>query len=232
MLSQVNTPAGFTDRKWASLAGRLRQKIPEISREPDPAKAIALFEQVNGEYLQEIIWCLEMLAQELAPKVDSNEKNALQTMLGEAVAGLKGARTSLESGDGNTAMASYNAASGKIKNVKNKLAGTGGSQLGALRATPFPAAIVGFFAPMSRPLVINEAHAVADRETRQPSPGEKLTETIRRYDLLLNVGLLNIATVLALKLLWADNPTWGGAGDFAVAFLWGLGLQQVGGSRL
>jgi len=233
VLSQASPPAGFTPQAWADLATRLRAKIPDVSREPDPAKAIALFDDVNGEFLREIISHLEELAQELAPKVDSNPhlapeaKKELQTTLGEAVAGLKGARTSLDSGDGNAAMASYNSAAGKIKGVIDKLAATGVSPLGPGRQ--IGSFIADFFAP-PQPLVLHEARAVSDRVERKVSTGEKLTEKIRQYDLLLNLGLLIIATVLGLKLLWADSATWGGAGDYAVAFLWGLGLQQVGGA--
>jgi hypothetical protein len=234
VLSQANAPAGFTTQTWADLTTRLRAKIPDISREPDSKKAIELFEKVNGEYLREIISRLEALAQELGPKVDSNPqlaphtKKELQTKLGEAVAGLKGARTSLDSGDGNAATASYNTAAGKIKDVKDKLAASGVAQLGPGR--DIGAAILDFFGPMPRSLAIDKAHAVANRVERKTSFGEQLTEKIRRYDLFLNIGLLIIATVLGLKLLWADNATWGGVGDCAVAFLWGLGLQQVAGA--
>jgi len=234
VLSQTNAAAGFTAQSWADLATRLRAKIPEVSTEPDPAEAIARFNKINNEYLQEIISALEMLAQELASKIDSNAqlapdaKTRLQTTLGEAVAALKGARGSLGSGDGNAAMESYSTASSKIKEVKDALAQTGVKQLGAGR--DIASAIVEFFAPMPQPLVINETHAVTDREVRRTSLSEKLSDRIQRYDLLLNVGLLVIATVLGLKLLWADNATWGGMGDYAVAFLWGLGLQQVGGA--
>jgi hypothetical protein len=36
-----------------------------------------------------------------------------------------------------------------------------------------------------------------------------------------------VAVLLGLKLLWVDNLVWGGANDYLVALLWGLGLHQV-----
>ena len=233
-LSHATPPAGFTPQTWADLGTKLRAKIPEIAKEPDPAKAIALFEEVNAAYIEEIILRLEALAGELEPQIEPNghlapeTKDSLKKTLGEGVTSLKGARTSLESGDGNAALAGYRIAADKIKDANKQLADTGVLRLGA--GKNIAAAIADFFAPMPQPLVIHEARAVADRPVREISIAEKLTDKIWRYDLLLNAGLLVIATVLGLKLLWADNATWGSAGDYAVAFLWGLGLQQVGGA--
>jgi hypothetical protein len=47
-------------------------------------------------------------------------------------------------------------------------------------------------------------------------------------DAALFFPLLGIAVASGLKLLWADDAVWGGTKDHLVAFLWGLGLSQVG----
>ena len=58
----------------------------------------------------------------------------------------------------------------------------------------------------------------------------RLSDIIERYDALLNIGLLIIATVLGMSLLWYNDPVWGGWSSYSTAFLWGLGLHQVGGA--
>jgi hypothetical protein len=41
--------------------------------------------------------------------------------------------------------------------------------------------------------------------------------------------LFVIAVVVGVKVLWHGDPTWGDFGDCVAAFLWGAGVQQVGG---
>ena len=47
-------------------------------------------------------------------------------------------------------------------------------------------------------------------------------------DLLVTAVVLAIAVVSGLTLLYESKPAWGGWPDITTAFLWGLGLHQVG----
>jgi len=49
------------------------------------------------------------------------------------------------------------------------------------------------------------------------------------YDVFFTLVILLISVLLGLKLLWVDDPTWGGAKAYMTALLWGLGLHQVSG---
>jgi hypothetical protein len=67
-----------------------------------------------------------------------------------------------------------------------------------------------------------------------PKRGEKalptaaeLNRRIRGIDWTLQIAVAAVAIVLGLKLLWVDDPVWGGWGSWLAAFFWGLGLHQV-----
>lgn len=226
-------PDGFSDAQWKAFGDDLRKDIPAIAAEPDAEKAIAAFEALNRRYVDGIIRRLLDWLPDLNTLVQGNtelsddEKKSLKAQLDEAESGLKAAAASVTGGDGNAALAAYRKAVDSVKQVKDKLAKAHTGQLGAREMA---AAIADWFAPVPRPLVIGEVAQVPERAERQQTRAEQLTAMIQRFDLLLNLGLLVVATVLGLKLLWADNPSWGGPGDYVAAFLWGLGLQQVGGS--
>lgn len=234
LLDPAKPPAGFTPQAWNDLVSRLRPKVAAVSKAPDAAQAMALFEEVSGELLREVVARLEELSGTLQQAVASNtiltpeEKEKLKASLDGAAAEIKTARASLDDGDGNASWAGLTSATKKIQTVIDALRATGVSKLGA--GGNLAAVIWDFLAPVPRPLVISQARPIGDRLPREVSPGEKLTDRIRRYDLVLNAGLLLVATVLGLKLLWADSATWGGPTDYAAAFLWGLGLQQVAGA--
>ncbi len=63
-------------------------------------------------------------------------------------------------------------------------------------------------------------------EPPEGAPPEAFYRSIRWRDYLFDLAVLVIAVLLGLKLLWADNATWGGFSDCLVAVLWGLGLHQ------
>lgn len=50
---------------------------------------------------------------------------------------------------------------------------------------------------------------------------------LQRSKWVIDLGILGIAVVLGMYLLWAPTMTWGGTSDLFVAFLWGLGLHTV-----
>jgi hypothetical protein len=56
----------------------------------------------------------------------------------------------------------------------------------------------------------------------------QIEATIREWDTWVSRIVAVIAVVVGVSLLWAGKLTWGSAGDLFTAFLWGLGLHQVG----
>lgn len=102
---------------------------------------------------------------------------------------------------------------------------TGGSTLGAATAGKITGATsAGGTLPegiTDRPEPMPRAPAVRARVDR-----EGLAARIRSGDSIFTAVVLLIAVLLGAKLLWIDNPSWGGYDDWLIALLWGLGLHQ------
>jgi hypothetical protein len=65
-------------------------------------------------------------------------------------------------------------------------------------------------------------------EGRAPAEGLAMLEKWLRFaDGIILVLMLAVASVAGLKVLWQDNPTWGGMNDRLIALLWGFGFHQV-----
>jgi len=62
----------------------------------------------------------------------------------------------------------------------------------------------------------------------QPAGVVKLDREISWTHWLVNTGVLLIAVLTGLKVLWLDDLSWGGGSAWLVAFLWGAGVQGTG----
>jgi hypothetical protein len=226
-------PLGFKEADWKKLGDDLRAQLPAVTAEADPDMALRLFDKVNNAYIRAIVTALANLiparkkAIDASSTVDTKLRPGLQEQLDGAAADLKAAQIELESGDWNGPLDHYKKAADAVQAVDKVVAGSGGGQQGVHE---IGAAIAQFIAPLSEALNLSTSQSVPGRPERKQSIADRLSSMIRQYDLVFNIGLLLIATILGLKLLWADNAVWGGFKDYAIAFLWGLGLQQVGGA--
>lgn len=57
---------------------------------------------------------------------------------------------------------------------------------------------------------------------------ESIDKRIRNNDLIVSAIIAVVALLGGLKLLWAEDLTWGSPTDYLTALLWGLGLHQAG----
>jgi hypothetical protein len=60
-----------------------------------------------------------------------------------------------------------------------------------------------------------------------PSP-KRIRMRLVLLHLVLSLLVLGVAVVLGLQFLYADKPAWGSLLDIGAAFLWGLGLNELG----
>jgi hypothetical protein len=68
------------------------------------------------------------------------------------------------------------------------------------------------------------------REPREKLAVDWFRQLLFTGDTLVLLGTVIIAVLLGLKLLYLDDPTWGGGNAYLIAILWGVGLHQVSGS--
>lgn len=104
----------------------------------------------------------------------------------------------------------YEMASQTYANAQSRL----GMQMGALRALP--------------PADTDKVGATIAVDVSNPL--RRTGNRARNADTAVAVLVALIAVVLGLQLLWVTNLAWGSSLDMITAFLWGLGLQPVGGT--
>lgn len=223
-------PVGFTNDEWAALGNQLRAKATEITSETDPSKAAALYDAANKAYISALIGALNGeigrrkndINDKTNTTISDTDRKRLREDLDAAEKTNEAATTALNSGDWDGARTQYVLAAKSVLEVVqeiDKSRPVGRDILTVFRFSPIPPGIR-----------LTPTEPVPTIPKRLRSLGDTIADVIHRFDLLLNIGLLFIAAILGLKLLWADNPVWGGITDYAIAFLWGLGLQQVGGA--
>jgi hypothetical protein len=226
-------PLGFTQDSWQQLGGDLNRQIPAIFQEPDATKAIQLFDELNRKYIRAVADSLNQMVARLKGEADANgnlppdRKMQLAKDLQTATTNLEKALAEVDNGSADYALDLYTESAALVTEVDGEIGKTGTRPLGAHTLI---ANVANLLSPMPEPLNFSSFAKLTGSGRKLPR--NVISEWIRRYDFLLNVGFLIIATVLGLKLLWADSAVWGGLKDYVVAFLWGLGLQQIGASGL
>lgn len=226
-------PLGLSAKEWQELGEELDRQLQQIRREVDVDRIIALSDAVNAKYLETVIAGAEKIAREQKARIpadsllSSEVKITLNADLTQIFASIDSARTAVRNGDFSAAAADYEKAAIAIKAVADAIAKGGGS---AMNITAAANAAAELFSYVSAALKIPAAATMPARPAAQRSTADRISNVIQRYDLLLNVAVLLIATGVGMKLLWASDPVWGGWTAYTIAFLWGLGLQQVGGA--
>lgn len=225
-------PVGFTDDEWAALGNQLRSQAKGIASERDPDKAAALYEAADKSYIAALIAALKKeigIRRTEITAVTTTDTTQHKKDLEAADKAIETAKAALDTGDSDTAFAQYDAAAQSIKRVIEAIdkSGAGTLSFGGNILT-----LARMFLPIPPGSSLAPTEPVPPIQKRRRSTGDVIADTIHRFDLLLNIGLLLTAAIFGLKILWADNPTWGGITDYSIAFLWGLGLQQVGGAGL
>lgn len=226
-------PLGFDQASWQALGQEVNRQVAAISAEPDATKAIGLFDELNRTYIRAIVGSLAKVVAGLKQDVAGNtniapdKKAELTANLEIANTKLTQALAELDGGAANTAQNLYTESTALVVSIDQEIGKSGAKTLGAHGV---PLVVANFLG--APPGALNVRNFATRSAPEKKSPRDSITDWIQRYNFLLNVGLLIIATVIGLEFLWADNVVWGGLKDYVVAFLWGLGLQQIGASGL
>ncbi|WP_257462017.1 hypothetical protein [Archangium lipolyticum] len=105
-----------------------------------------------------------------------------------------------------------------------------GLRMGGTQPAPAPAQAQPLQGPSLIPewLVDSVSLRLPQLEGRAPAEGLAMLEKWLRFaDGIILVLMLAVASVAGLKVLWQDNPTWGGMNDRLIALLWGFGVHQI-----
>lgn len=211
--------------------GRLVERVAEhveqaVAVGADADQAVAAYTAALRAYYSGLASALAEWESKIRKDVSSShdgEQTAWKHELDEALVGLERLRRALaEQGFGDIGK-SYLAVKKAIASVAN-----------AIKKEPLcevmkqvqdeAAAVAG--AAISGPLAA--LGEIRPSGPRRGEPVNSLTATIHSIDWFVVAITAFVSVALGLKVLWADNPTWGGVDDVLIALLWGLGLHQVG----
>jgi hypothetical protein len=234
-------PIGFTPQEWTAAGAILKPAGEDVQRKAasaatsaDANETIKAYEKVNRQYLDKVLSAAETQVTALRADVKASstippdQRTELEKQLDEAANTLKVGRAQLDNDDYNGATGRYQEATKIIVPISEKLQRGGGALAVGAGAAATPARLLAAIPASFAALPYDGDVAAPERPAIQLP--ERITDVIERYNLLLNLGVLLIATLLGMKLLWADDAVWGGWTAYTVAFLWGMGLQQVGGA--
>jgi hypothetical protein len=228
-------PEEIPEGEWAGVVQGVTNSTDEARRATDPERAIDAYQTAYSVYLRPLVEALHKRAVEGIPIVEgigaipADKREGFKKDLRELDRLLDGAKQKLRLMHVSDAAKDYDEArkkmDGIVNGVKTIAPGTKMSQAREDKVTEaHPAVVIPVRAGELR------TEQAAERAARIKNQISDLLAKMKRHDKIFALGILIISVLLGLKLLWVDDPTWGGAKAYLTAVLWGLGLHQVSGA--
>jgi methylmalonyl-CoA mutase cobalamin-binding subunit len=234
-LASDPTPPGISQADWDKVVVSVSQHMAEARQATDPDQAIASYQAGYTIYLRKLIEALRERARNAVARVGAigpiteDDKKLYQQRLGAIVQTLDSAIQKLQVRQLRNAATDYAAAKKEMEDIATKVKQAApGSQMSTVPNDAIADVQAGGTIPVpARELPVEQ---MTERSAWIKNTVRELTNSMKRRDLIFTVVILLISVVLGLKLLWADDPTWGGWNAYLTAVLWGLGLHQVSGT--
>ncbi len=229
----ASAPHGFNDDNWNELKNSTIEKLSRVREAADAATAATAYQAAYTFYLRELAVKLRDRARfyraeviEKHPGLSPEDKNKLTGLITESLSAIEGALQKISSGQLDEAANDYLSATAKFEEVHNALQPGGGDTMSAVSADVLAsAAALGGVSTDFFELPFWQS--IFPREKLSLNTAASTARRISRLDVAFAFVILLIAVLLGLKVLWSDNLTWGGIGDYFIAVFWGLGLHQV-----
>ncbi|MBN2550879.1 MAG: hypothetical protein JXB15_17075 [Anaerolineales bacterium] len=212
LLEKSPAPVGWDEVPWTAEKDRLLSEALQVMPISEVEKAAEAYAAAFNHYLTAL---LKGLRQEVAKPVYQNDKVKveLEAARGKVELAEKAAPEALA--------AAYEEASKAVKALLDKA-----RQEGLLRRELAGAPRFIFSLPGLAALERGHKEAPLSDASLKLEQGS-LTLRILAGKIVIGLISLLLATVLGMKFLWADQPTWGSWLDMLTAVLWGFGLNQV-----
>jgi hypothetical protein len=235
-VASEETPQGILQPEWEKLVESVKTYASEACLETTgPDRAAVLYQEAYSQYLKAVISALRKRAQGGITSVGANTtmtedvKKDFQKRLSDILTKLDGAIGKLQENQLRGAFQDYTAARNDVEKVAEELQ-KAGTQMGFAAAGKQAGSAAQPGATIPAPVSEQNVVRMAERNIRIDDAIGKLTSRVKWLDFIFMIIVLCISVLLGLKLLWVDDPTWGGAKAYLAALLWGLGLYQVSGA--
>lgn len=226
-------PRGFDGSAWDNFKSRLIDSLMSLKKSGNPELATEAYENTYNLYLRELIQKMLGSIKTLTSIIDGS-KSMLSTeeiedykrKLQAIASRLDSALEKLDSELLREARQGYEAARQDFEVIITQGQSKGIIMKGTDGAATATATTGGSIPePFDLPFWVGVFHR---KKRERPSP-DQTERHLFLYDLIFTAFVLLAAVLLGLKILWADNATWGGFNEYFTAVLWGLGLHQVSG---
>ena len=215
-------PDGFDPADWAKLHEEIRARLAA-------ARALTVADAVMAEYKAAYEDYLRKLANALKAASDSwqqglvqDQKNAAQAQIDNLATSRKSVFSKLLAGDLSGAAADYAAAVSQYEDLRDRMRPPG--EMSGAEMAIAPLAFVPELGTL--PAMVDQAQS-ARVSARLKETAAEIREKIQNYDGMVTLIVIIASVLIGLKMLWADEATWGSFKDYVTALLWGLGLHQV-----
>lgn len=230
-LDSASVPSGFDAAQWQSLKSEVAARLDQVSIASDPEAALAAYHAAYTGYLQRLADALSGEVKERlaklkaeADKFTEEDQKGYTADLNAIFKQLDGVARRLAAGKLTEAADEYQQAKDALARIDATLKAGGISMSVAASEATADALPAGSIPGPGGEL---PTVAVLEREPHARPTVESLTKQLRLYDFTVTVVIFLVAVTLGLYLLWINDPTWGGWGDWLTAVLWGLGLHRV-----
>ena len=222
-------PLGYEAPAWQAKAVEIKAVLDTARNDPDPARALAAYEEARRQYLKSMLKGLSEEKGTLTASINAAKTNnpadpnfdALSSKLVEADSFLVKATgemaTALDDAFENTRSADE-----LIRIVRTKVDALG------IRMDSITQSIAEFFLASAAPPLtsIGLPAAIASLPASPAKLREDVLRSLTVMDFVTSAIVAIAAVLLGMKIFWLGNLTWGGPSDYATALLWGLGLHQ------
>jgi hypothetical protein len=225
-------PLPVKESLWSALVQKLRREISEARAliATDVDSALRGYEAAIAEYVDTLCTGAEAELKEFEASLEEpknkseltdEKKAAIEKNIAATRAAVTSARAALRAGRIQEALAAVADVIETLNATLKSLSATRG------KAVSGKDSVVMSFVPPDLLMSAQSALSAgpADAQDVTPASAFQTTLTLAAVDIVTWLVAIIITTLLGLKALWFEDPTWGGVADISVAFLWGLGLQ-------
>lgn len=234
-LASDPAPPGILKADWDTVVTNVGQHTAKVRLAADADDAIEAYQAGYSIYLKKLIGALHKRAEdsnliiEAIKTLTQEDKNLFYQRLEAIVQKLDSATRKLQVTQLRGAASNYTKAKQDMEEVaKSVKQAAPGTRMSKVPNDDIADAQPGGTIPTSACEL--RAEQAAQRTAWIKSTISELSRSMVCRDRIFACVILFISVLLGLKLLWADDPTWGGAKAYLTAVLWGLGLHQVSGT--
>lgn len=234
-LDPARPASGFTRASWTALVEDYNRRLDVLAAEHDADTKVREWNKLRVEWLRAV-------AQALLHQIEADDEVAANTQQpatpGPAAPDPKAARAKYA--EATTALQSIDRLllDRKFRDANNAYATAAKAHSDGLKAMQVTARVAAVAGQAPAPTdggavpdgVIQGAWNAISFVLRPPTSVAQANRRVLIAEALLFLLMLALALGAGLKLLYFDNAAWGAPIDLLVAFLWGFGLHQVGGT--